>query len=102
MTTETATTALVGVDVGGSGVKAALVDLADGQATGRVRVETPQPATPDAITTTVAGLVRSEERRVGKEWRARGSARARKRETGAREGGAREGGGETGGRWWHG
>jgi polyphosphate glucokinase len=58
MTTEIGANALVGVDVGGSGIKAALVDLADGQATGRVRVATPQPATPDAIASTVAGLVR--------------------------------------------
>jgi len=50
--------ALVGVDVGGSGVKAALVDLAGGQANGRLRVETPQPATPGAIAATVADLVR--------------------------------------------
>ena len=54
---ETGAHALVGVDVGGSGVKAALVDLSSGQATGRVRVETPQPATPAAIATSVAGLV---------------------------------------------
>src|SRR4051812_30243590 len=58
MTTEIGTTALVGVDVGGSGIKAALVDLATGQATGRLRVATPQPATPDAIASTVSGLVR--------------------------------------------
>src|SRR5258707_2465170 len=57
MTTGTAGNALVGVDVGGSGVKAALVDLADGRTTGRVRVDTPQPATPDAIASAVAGLV---------------------------------------------
>jgi polyphosphate glucokinase len=49
---------LVGVDVGGSGVKAALVDLADGRASGRVRVDTPQPATPEALAPAVAGLVR--------------------------------------------
>ena len=58
MTMQTGTNALVGVDVGGSGVKAALVDLATGQASGRVRIETPQPATPEAIASTVAGLVR--------------------------------------------
>jgi polyphosphate glucokinase len=57
MATETGSAALVGVDVGGSGIKAALVDLANGQATGRVRVATPQPATPDAIASTVADLV---------------------------------------------
>lgn len=40
----------IGVDVGGSGVKAALVDLATGEfAAERVRVDTPQPATPDAV-----------------------------------------------------
>ena len=58
MRIEASATALVGVDVGGSGVKAALVGLGDGRATGRVRVETPQPATPEAIVTAVAGLVR--------------------------------------------
>ena len=58
MTLETRPRTLVGVDVGGSGIKAALVDLLDGQAAGRVRVETPQPATPAAVTATVAGLVR--------------------------------------------
>jgi polyphosphate glucokinase len=47
----------IGVDVGGSGVKAALVDLETGVATGRMRVETPQPATPDAIAKSVAELV---------------------------------------------
>jgi len=50
--------ALVGVDIGGTGVKAALVDLADGRATGRIRVDTPQPATPDLLGSTVADLVR--------------------------------------------
>ena len=58
MTMDAGAHALIGVDVGGSGVKAALVDLIAGQANGRVRVETPQPATPDAIAATVATLVR--------------------------------------------
>jgi polyphosphate glucokinase len=48
----------IGVDVGGSGIKAAAVDLADGVAHGRIRVETPQPATPDAVAATIATLVR--------------------------------------------
>jgi polyphosphate glucokinase len=48
---------LIGVDVGGSGIKAALVDVATGSAAGRIRVETPQPATPDAVASTVATLV---------------------------------------------
>jgi polyphosphate glucokinase len=48
---------LIGVDVGGSGIKAALVDVTTGTATGRIRVETPQPATPDAVASTVATVV---------------------------------------------
>jgi polyphosphate glucokinase len=49
---------LIGVDVGGSGVKAAAVDLDTGVAHGRIRVETPQPATPDAVSGAIAQLVR--------------------------------------------
>lgn len=49
----------LGVDVGGSGVKGAIVDLETGQLVGdRFRLETPQPATPDAVTKTVAEVVR--------------------------------------------
>jgi polyphosphate glucokinase len=44
--------------VGGTGVKAALVDLATGTlASNRVREKTPQPATPEAVTATVASVV---------------------------------------------
>src|SRR6478736_5347753 len=43
-----------GIDVGGSGVKGAIVDLDTGQLIGeRFKLETPQPATPDAV---AAGL----------------------------------------------
>ena len=48
---------LIGVDVGGTGIKAALVDLSTGTATGRIRLLTPQPATPEAVSETVATLV---------------------------------------------
>ena len=48
---------LIGVDVGGSGIKAALVDVTTGVASGRIRVETPQPATPDAVVAVVGGLI---------------------------------------------
>jgi polyphosphate glucokinase len=51
------TGSLIGVDVGGSGIKAAHVDLATGTATGRIRIETPVPATPDAVAGVVATLV---------------------------------------------
>ena len=48
----------LGIDVGGTGVKAALVDLATGRlASDRVREKTPQPATPEAVTATVASVV---------------------------------------------
>ncbi len=48
-----------GIDVGGSGVKGAIVDLDTGQIVGeRFRLETPQPATPEAVTRTVAEVVR--------------------------------------------
>lgn len=57
MTVPTNANELVGVDVGGSGIKAAVVDVTTGQATGRIRVPTPQPPTPDAIVSTVADLV---------------------------------------------
>ena len=49
----------LGVDVGGSGVKGAIVDLDTGQLVGeRFRIETPQPATPEAVTRAVAEVVR--------------------------------------------
>ncbi len=48
----------LGVDVGGSGIKAAPVDLAAGAfAAERVRVETPQPSTPAAVAAVVADLL---------------------------------------------
>src|ERR1700754_462742 len=48
-----------GIDVGGSGVKGGIVDLDTGQLIGeRFKLETPQPATPDAVAKTVADVVR--------------------------------------------
>lgn len=47
-----------GVDIGGSGIKGALVDLTDGQLSGeRLKILTPQPATPDAVADVVAEIV---------------------------------------------
>jgi polyphosphate glucokinase len=47
-----------GVDIGGSGIKGCTVDLAEGQLIGeRVRIDTPQPSTPDAVYAVVADLV---------------------------------------------
>lgn len=49
----------LGVDVGGSGVKGGIVDLDTGLLVGeRFRVETPQPATPEAVAQAVAEVVR--------------------------------------------
>ncbi|MBM7808441.1 polyphosphate glucokinase [Geodermatophilus bullaregiensis] len=49
-----------GVDIGGSGIKGCLVDLEQGVLEGeRMRVETPQPSTPDAVCAVVAGIVDS-------------------------------------------
>lgn len=49
-----------GVDIGGSGVKGALVDLDTGGLAGeRVRLATPQPSTPEEVVKVVAGIVDS-------------------------------------------
>jgi polyphosphate glucokinase len=48
-----------GVDVGGSGIKGGIVDLDTGQLIGeRFKLPTPQPATPDAVSDTIAAVVR--------------------------------------------
>ena len=45
---------ILGVDVGGSGIKGALVDVSSGQlASDRFRLPTPQPAKPDAVVKTI-------------------------------------------------
>jgi polyphosphate glucokinase len=50
--------AALGIDVGGTGVKAALVDVATGELLSRRhRVNTPKPATPDAVAETVLHVV---------------------------------------------
>ena len=49
---------VIGVDIGGTGVKAALVDLDQGvMASERERIETPHPATPEAVADVVDQLV---------------------------------------------
>ena len=50
----------VGVDIGGTGMKAAPVDLGTGELVGpRVRFDTPKPATPEAMAEVFAHLVAS-------------------------------------------
>ena len=49
---------LVGVDIGGTGIKVGVVDSHRGMLIGeRVRVETPQPAVPEAVVSATAALV---------------------------------------------
>jgi polyphosphate glucokinase len=49
-----------GIDIGGSGIKGAPVDLADGTfQADRLRVPTPQPSTPEAVSEVVADIVTS-------------------------------------------
>lgn len=48
----------LGIDIGGTGVKGAVVRTGKGRlATDRLRIPTPHPATPDAVTATVARIV---------------------------------------------
>ena len=50
---------ILGVDIGGSGIKGALVDVTSGNLTRkRHRIATPQPSTPDAVAQTVAEISR--------------------------------------------
>ena len=47
-----------GIDVGGSGIKGGRVDLDTGQLIGdRIKIFTPQPATPEAVAKTIAEIV---------------------------------------------
>lgn len=57
---------VIGVDIGGSGIKAAPVDVVSGElAADRIRLVTPQPATPDDVATTVAEVVRRSQAEAG-------------------------------------
>ena len=50
---------LLGLDIGGSGIKGAIVDSRTGELlSDRHRLATPQPATPEAIADTVAALIK--------------------------------------------
>jgi len=53
-------TTAFGIDIGGSGIKGAPVDLKQGEfADDRLRIPTPQPATPEAVARTVREIVDS-------------------------------------------
>lgn len=50
---------ILGIDVGGSGIKGAPVNVETGELTGaRFRIKTPQPATPEAMTDTMAAVAK--------------------------------------------
>ena len=56
----------IGIDVGGSGIKAAVVDVESGRfRSERIRVATPSPSTPDAVLASVARLVKRLARSSG-------------------------------------
>lgn len=49
----------LGVDIGGTGIKCALVDIRDGSlASERFRLDTPHPSTPEAVADTIAALMK--------------------------------------------
>jgi polyphosphate glucokinase len=51
-----------GIDIGGTGVKGGIVDLATGQlTTERFRIPTPQPATPESVVPVVVEIVRKTD-----------------------------------------
>jgi polyphosphate glucokinase len=55
----------IGVDVGGSGIKAAVVDLDSGELISeRHRVPTPQPSAPASVIASIARMIRKVEREV--------------------------------------
>ncbi|GAB3539975.1 ROK family protein [Arthrobacter tecti] len=57
---------IIGIDIGGTGIKGGIVDLAEGAIIGeRFRVETPQPATPEAVAVVVADIVAELSTREG-------------------------------------
>ncbi len=50
---------ILGIDIGGTGIKGAVVDVDKGTLVGeRYRVRTPQPATPEGIVETSAQIVK--------------------------------------------
>jgi polyphosphate glucokinase len=59
MAKKTASKPYLGIDIGGTGIKGALVDVDKGQlVVERYRIDTPQPATPNAVAATVADIVK--------------------------------------------
>ena len=56
----------IGVDVGGSAIKAGAVDVEAGRLLGeRIKVPTPEPSTPSAVVDTIQGLVKQLAKAAG-------------------------------------
>lgn len=50
----------LGIDIGGSGIKAGFVDLEIGALIGeRIKLDTPQPSTPDAVASSIRDMIQS-------------------------------------------
>ena len=74
---------MIGIDVGGTGIKAAVVETTSGELmTERVRVETPHPATPKAVVKATAGLVAELPRDAARRHRLSGGDPRRRRQDG--------------------
>jgi polyphosphate glucokinase len=59
MTKKSTPKTYLGIDIGGTGIKGALVDTEKGElVVERFRIDTPQPATPNAVAATVAEIVK--------------------------------------------
>jgi polyphosphate glucokinase len=57
---------VIGVDIGGTGIKGGIVDLKKGKLVGdRVRIDTPQPAAPEPVAVVVAKIVEELTARDG-------------------------------------
>ena len=57
---------VIGVDIGGTGIKGGIVDLKKGKLVGdRVRIDTPQPAAPEPVAAVVAQIVDELSAREG-------------------------------------
>ncbi|MDQ4489726.1 ROK family protein [Sinomonas sp. ASV486] len=57
---------VIGIDIGGTGIKGGIVDLKKGKLVGeRYRIDTPQPSTPEAVADVVAEIVEELSGREG-------------------------------------
>lgn len=66
MSEQSSTSTVLGIDIGGSGIKGAPVDLDSGElAADRVRIDTPRPATPAAVADVVEQIAEKFSGQIG-------------------------------------